>query len=36
LSLAEVLGYSPSLVMRMTDGPRLIERSAIERQRAAL
>lgn len=34
LSLAEVLGSSPSLVLRMADGPRLIERSAIERQRA--
>jgi phosphoribosyl-dephospho-CoA transferase len=30
LSLAEVLGPSPSLVLRTTDGPRLIERSAIE------
>ena len=34
LSLAEVLGASPSLVLRMTDGPRLIERSEIERQGA--
>lgn len=34
LSLAEVLGSSPSLVLRMSDGPRLVERSEIERQRA--
>ena len=34
VSLAEVLGSSPSLVLRRTDGPRLIERSALERQRA--
>ena len=34
LSLAEVLGSSPSLALRTTDGPRLIERSEIERRRA--
>jgi phosphoribosyl-dephospho-CoA transferase len=34
LSLAEVLGSSPSLVLRRNDGPRLIERSELERQRA--
>jgi hypothetical protein len=35
LSLAEVLGSSLSLMLRTTDGPRLIERSEIERPRAA-
>jgi phosphoribosyl-dephospho-CoA transferase len=33
LSLAEVLGSSSSLVLRTAGGPRLIERSAIERRR---
>lgn len=35
VSLAEVLGSSPSLVLRTSDGPRRIERPAIERMRAA-
>jgi phosphoribosyl-dephospho-CoA transferase len=35
LSLGEVLGSSPSLVLRTGNGPRLIERSAIERGRAS-
>lgn len=35
LSLAELLGSSPSLVLRTADGPRRIERSTTERRAAS-